>query len=79
MEQPPSGRGVGIEVAQAPRDVAIRPDDVAFGVANDAAGWRQLVDQVDLASVVGIVLEVTGGYHQGVPPTSRSWSAAATI
>jgi transposase len=55
---------VGIDVSKAHLDVACLPTPATFRVANDAAGWADLVARLAPASC--IVLEATGAYHRGV-------------
>ena len=40
-------RFVGIDVAKAQLDVAIRPSGESFSVANDEAGIRELLTRLD--------------------------------
>lgn len=54
---------VGIDVAKATLDVAVRPSDDRWAVANDDAGIRTLVEQLRRVAPVQIVLEATGGYE----------------
>ncbi len=66
MNQATAARWIGIDVSKATLDVALLPETSTFQVANNATGWRQLVDRLDLPTVAGIVLEATGSYHRGV-------------
>lgn len=66
MDQATGFRWVGIDVSKATLDVAILPDHATFRVSNDAPGWQQLVDRVELPTIAGIVLEATGRDHLGV-------------
>lgn len=54
---------VGVDVAKATLDVAVRPSDAAWTVANDEAGIRGLVAQLQALTPAQIVLEATGGYE----------------
>lgn len=56
-------RWVGIDVAKATLDVAVRPTDERWAVANDEAGIRTLVDQLRRVAPAQVVLEATGGYE----------------
>lgn len=60
MDQGAGSRWVGIDVAKATLEVAIRPEPQIFRVDNDPAGWQQRVERVGPATVQGIVLEATG-------------------
>lgn len=57
---------VGVDVAKATLDVAVRPSDAAWTVANDEAGIRGLVAQLQALTPAQIVLEATGGYEIAV-------------
>ncbi len=59
-------RWVGIDVSKAQLEIALLPDATTRCVANDDAGWRQLVAWLREVAPTGIVLEATGGYHVGV-------------
>lgn len=55
---------VGIDVAKAHLDVAIRPGEEVFQVANTEAGLKKLVARLKGATPTLIVLEATGGYEK---------------
>lgn len=57
---------VGIDVAKATLVVAILPEQIEFTVANNAAGWADLITRLRATPPVGITLEATGSYHRGV-------------
>jgi len=57
---------VGVDVAKATLDVAVRPNDAAWTVANDEDGIRSLVAQLRALAPAQIVLEATGGYEVAV-------------
>lgn len=57
---------VGIDVAKAWLDVAERPTNRMWRVANDEAGWAQVVAALQPLDGVLIVLEASGGYEAGV-------------
>lgn len=59
-------RYVGIDVAKAQLDVAIRPDGTHFAVPNTAEGVAELVGQMRARQPAKIVLEATGGYERAV-------------
>ncbi len=59
METP--SRFVGIDVAKARLDVAVRPTGDQWAVPNDEGGISQLVSGVQTLAPVVIVLEATGG------------------
>src|SRR5712692_5641576 len=57
---------VGIDVAKAQLDIALRPPGERWAVANDASGVATLVDQVQTLHPTLIVLEATGGLERAV-------------
>jgi transposase len=57
---------VGIDVAKAQRDIALRPTGERWTVTNDAPGIAALVAPLQAAQPTLIVLEATGGYHRAV-------------
>jgi transposase len=59
-------RFIGIDVAKAWLDVAERPGGASWRVANDEAGWRQLIAALAGGGPVLIVVEASGGYELGV-------------
>ena len=52
---------VGIDVAKAQVDVAVRPSDVKWEISNDEAGISLLVSQLKTLEPVMVLLEATGG------------------
>jgi transposase len=60
---------VGIDVSKDTLDVAVRPEELVFRVANDEAGHRELVTRLRPLSVELVVMEATGGYQAGVATT----------
>ena len=54
---------VGIDVAQATLEVAVRPTGDVWQVANDEIGFGDLVERVRQLKPSLIVLEATGGMH----------------
>ena len=54
---------VGIDVAQATLEVAVRPTGEAWQVANDEVAFGDLVERVRKLKPSLIVLEATGGIH----------------
>jgi transposase len=54
---------VGIDVSKAALDVAVRPGDTAFRVANDPTGLAELVQRLRPIAPALVVLEATGGYE----------------
>ena len=54
---------VGIDVAKAALDVAVRPQGAAQRLANDAAGIAELVAWLQALKPQLIVIEATGGYE----------------
>jgi transposase len=57
---------VGIDVSKARLDVALRPGDENFSVANNPRGIASLVKQLKQLPVSLIVLEASGGYEVAV-------------
>src|SRR2546427_8171349 len=55
---------VGIDVAKAHLDIALRPTGTRWTVANDEAGIAALVTQLHGMSPTLIVLEATGGLQR---------------
>lgn len=56
---------VGIDVSKDRLDVAVHPSDEQFCVANDAEGWRQLVQRLKPLAARAIGIEASGGYERG--------------
>ena len=61
---------IGIDVAKAQLDMALRPSGERWAVANDASGVATLVDQVQTLHPVLMVWEATGGLERACP---SSW------
>ncbi len=57
---------VGIDVAKAQLDIALRPTGERWAVPNDAPGIAALVGRLQAVQPTLIVLEATGGYHRAV-------------
>src|SRR6266481_240523 len=57
---------VGIDVAKAQLDIALRPSGERWAVANDASGVATRVDRVQTRHPTLIVLEATGGLERAV-------------
>ena len=57
---------VGIDVAKAPLDIALRPMGERWAVANDDVGIAALVERLQALQPTLIVLEATGGYQRAV-------------
>ena len=55
---------VGIDVAKAQLDIAVRPSGERWAVSNDADGVVTLVEQLQLLHPILIVLEATGGLER---------------
>ena len=55
---------IGIEVAKAQLDIALRPSGERWAVPNDASGIVALVEQVQALRPTLIVLEATGGLER---------------
>jgi transposase len=57
---------VGIDVAKAQRDMALRPTGDRWAVTHDAPGIAALVTRLQAVRPTLIVREATGGYHRAV-------------
>jgi transposase len=57
---------VGMDVAKAQLDIALRPTGERWAVTNDETGIGTLVVQLQALQPTLIVLEATGGYHRAV-------------
>src|SRR3989475_12373568 len=57
---------VGIEVAKAQLDIALRPSGERWAVPNEASGVMTLVDRVQALHPTLMVLEATGGLERAV-------------
>jgi len=57
---------VGIDVSKARLDVAVLPSGEAFEVANEEAGWRELIRRLRPLEAAAVGLEASGGYERGV-------------
>ena len=64
---------VGIDVAKAQLDTAVRPSGDRWLTANDVAGIAELVARLDALQPALIVLEATGGYER---PLAAALAAA---
>src|SRR5256884_8518996 len=57
---------IGIYVAKAQLDIALRPSGERWAVPNEASGGMTLVDRVQALHPTLIVLEATGGLERAV-------------
>ena len=57
---------VGIDVAKAHLDIAVRPDGMQWSVVNDEEGFGTLVSQLQELGPALVVLEATGGLELAV-------------
>jgi transposase len=57
---------VGIEVANAQLDMALRPTGERWSVPNDDTGVTALVTRLDCMPLTLVVLEATGGFQRAV-------------
>ena len=64
---------VGIDVAKAQVDIALRPAGERWAVPNDASGVATLVDRVQTLHPTLIVLEATGGLERAA---TSAWQPA---
>jgi transposase len=56
----------GIDVAKDRLDVMVLPEELCWSVANDAAGWVELVARLRGLQVTATGIEASGGYERGV-------------
>jgi transposase len=56
----------GIDVASDRLDVMLLPDGRCFWVANNPAGWAELVTRLRGLCIAAIGIEASGGYERGV-------------
>ena len=68
---------VGIDVAKAQLDIALRPSGERWSVPNDTNGVTMLVDRMQTLQPALIVLEATGGLERLV--TSASATAGLPV
>jgi transposase len=64
---------IGIDVAKAPWDIALRPSGERWAVPNDVSGVTMLVDRLQALHPALIVLEATGGLERLV---TSAWATA---
>src|SRR6266702_4261922 len=57
---------VGIDVSMDHLDVQILPGGQGFSVANEAAGWSELIERLRPLAIAAVGLEPTGGYERGI-------------
>lgn len=57
---------VGVDVAKAQLDIALRPTGERWAVTNDETGIAVLVTRLQAVQPTLMVLEATGGYHRAV-------------
>jgi transposase len=57
---------VGIDVAKHSLDVCLASEDRLFTIPNNAAGFRQLLDELPATGSCLVVIEATGGYQHRV-------------
>src|SRR5688572_16818021 len=67
-----SERFVGIDVAAAHLDVAVRPDGTAWRTSNDPAGQAELAAQLAALAPTLVVLEASGGYEAAIAAELRA-------
>jgi len=56
----------GIDVAKDRLDVMVLPEELCWSVANDAAGWAELVAKLRGLRIAASGIEASGGYERGV-------------
>jgi transposase len=57
---------IGIDVAKHHLDVHLHPLGDSFRVANNQAGWDELIERIDPQSLKLIAIESTGGYEAAI-------------
>jgi transposase len=75
----PSISYVGIDVAQARLDIAVRPSGDQWSEPNDPAGIARLVVRLAELAPRGVVLEATGGLEKPLANALAAAGIAATI
>ncbi len=70
---------VGIDVAKATLDVALRPSGDRWRVPHDSRGIDVLLPRLGKASEALVVLEATGGYEQAVAAALASAGVAVVV
>ena len=55
---------IGLDVAKAQRDIALRPPGERWAVPNDASGIAPLVERLQILNPTLMVLEATGGLER---------------
>lgn len=60
---------VGLDIAKAHIDVAVRPQGLSVRVAHDEAGLAALITHLQTLGPTLVVLEATGGYEADVVST----------
>ena len=71
---------VGIDVAKAQVDVAVRPTGQRWTISNDEPGIRELVSRLRALEPAMVVLEASGGLElpsvSALAAASRQWSSS---
>jgi transposase len=70
---------VGIDISQAKLDVALRPAERYWQVANDESGWQSLLTDLQAITVVLVVVESTGGMERGVVQVLQRHEIAVAV
>jgi transposase len=70
---------VGIDVAKAQLDIALRPSGERWAVPNDAGGVGTLVEQLQVLHPTLIVLEATGGLERAAPAALATASRPVVV
>ena len=65
---------VGMDVAKAQVDVAVRPADERWEVPHDQKGIRKLVSQLQALDPAMVLLEATGGLQLSLELPLCPWS-----
>jgi transposase len=79
MTQSTSATFVGIDVAKAHLDVAVRPGGDVWQAANDAAGIARLVTRLHRLAATLVVLEATGGLEVPVAAALATAGLAVAV
>ena len=68
----------GIDVAKDRLDVMVLPEELCWSVANDAAGWAELVARLRGLRIAASGIEAARKMGNPDPATTLGWSAAGS-
>ena len=69
---------VGIDVAKAGMDIAVRPTDESWAISNDEAGIRRLVSRLKTLEPDLVLLEASGGLELPIVASSGGRGVAGS-